>query len=70
MPCVEACPRNVFASKRGSTAHSGQDRLPGRNAAFIRDRCNGQMRADLRGAGASGGSVLYCRRCEFTCPAG
>jgi len=60
-------PGGAFLSNGDAEADPSQVRPSGRGAALSRDRCNSQMRADLRGAGAPGGSVLYCRRCEFAC---
>lgn len=78
MPCMQACPKEVFKSKVYSEAACGIGELPGRNGSFSRTLCNEQMKLDedngieikIEDQDTTASLVKYCRQCEFACPVG
>lgn len=74
-PCREVCPRGALAVRVHDPDRYGIARLPGRDGAYDRIACNGQMEEDAADhatapradTGEPGRVVMYCRRCEFAC---
>lgn len=76
--CHKACPQQAFAKQIYTAAKLGRAELPGREGNYSRIACNEQMKLDektgmlqeVAGVDKPVQVIKYCRRCEFSCPAG